>query len=249
MVEFIRKVFLEFFILTDIIANLLEYVYKIYMIHRNKYIKYGTITVVILFFVLFFAYQINAIKLMSISTIMIGLIIFTPYYIGRINLCRNSILYFLYTILIVLVLVCLIISSYIIKVGYFSKLPLLFYLIMCILFSMISKKDVALIGNEIIGTISTFVYTLIMHYKENISEYVKGLFLNTPARFELTAKDIQEIEVVDNYITQATSVFLIIIFISVISIMLIHLKEYCNNKYLKHIREEYDENGEHTTET
>ncbi len=241
MVEFIRRVFLEFFILTDLIANLLEGIYKIYLIHRDKYKKYGTIISVIILFILFFAYQINAKKLMTISAIIIGLIIFIPYYIGRINLCRNSILYFLYTILIVLALVCLIISSYIVKIGYFSKLPLLIYLIMCIFFSMISKKDVALIGNEIIGTIATFIYTLIMHYKDNISEYVKGLFLNTPVRLELTAKDIQEIEAFDNYITQATSVFLIIIFISVISIMLIHLKDYCNEKYLRHIIEEYNE--------
>ncbi|MBP1926726.1 hypothetical protein J2Z76_002596 [Sedimentibacter acidaminivorans] len=107
---------------------------------------------------------------------------------------------------------------------------------------MIAKKDVALIGNEIIGTIATFIYTLIMHYKDNISWYVKGLFLNTPVRLELTAKDIQEIEEFDNFITQATSGFLIIIFISVTSITLIHLKEYCNNKYLNRIVDEYDEN-------
>lgn len=250
MVEFIRRVFLEFFKLTDLIANLLEGVYKIYLIYRDKYKKYGTIIGVILFFILFFAYQINAKKLMALAYIAIGLIIFIPYYIGRIHLCRNSIFYFLYAILIVLVLVCLIISSYLIKAGYFSKLPLLIYLIMCIFFSMISKKDVALIGNEIIGTIATFIYTLIMHYKGNISESMRNFFLHTPLRFEMTIEEIKEVEIYsfDNYITQITSVFLIVIFISVISIMLIHLKEYCNDKYLKHIREEYDENGDHITE-
>jgi len=246
MVKFIRRVFLELFILTDLIANLLECIYKIYMRYRDKYIKYGTIIGVSLFLISFFASLINAKNIMITSVIIIGLIIFIPYYIDKIHLCTNSICYFLYVILIVFLLVCGIISSYIKTGSYFSKLPLLIYLIMCILFSMISEKNVALIGNEIIGTIATSIYTLIMHYKENISESMRNLFLYTPLRFEMTAEELKEAEICsfDNYITQVSSIFLILIFISVISIMLIHLKEYCNNKYLKDIlkEKEYDEN-------
>lgn len=241
MYIFVRNIFLNFFIFTDIIADVFENIYEFYIEYRDKYIKYAKRIIIGLLFIFIISYNANSKIILLTSAWVIGLMIMVPYLVMRVHLCRNSIFYFLYAILIVLVLVCLIISSYIIKVGYFLKLPLLIYLIMCIFFSMISKRDVALIGNEIIGTIATFIYTLIMHYKDNISEYIKGLFLNTPARLELTAKDIQEIEAMDNYITQVTSVFLIIIFISVISIMLIHLKEYCNKKYLKRIIEEYDE--------
>lgn len=238
----IRNAFLKVFIFTDFVANLLESTYKVYLEYKSEYIKYGFAIGIPLFLILTLGYRIDNKNLMITCIWLIGLIIFVPYLIERIHLCRNSIFYFLYTILIVLVLVCLIISSYMRAEFYLSKLPYLVYLVLCIFFSMIAKKKVALIGNEIIGTIATFVYTFIMHYKENISEYVKNLFLNTSVRLELTAKDIQEIEAFDDFIIQATSVFLIIIFISVISIMLIHLKEYCNDKYLKGIIEEYNEN-------
>lgn len=244
MVGFIRRIFLKFFILTDLIANILEGTYRIYMEYRDKYIKYGTRISVVLFSIFFLAYLINAEKIMIASSLIIVLIILVPYYVIKIHLCTNSICYFLYTILIVFVLVCAIISSYAKAGFYLTKLPLLIYLILCILFSMISEKKVALIGNEIIGTIATFIYTLIMHYKENISESMRSFFLYTTLRFEMTAKELQEVETYsfNNFITQATSVFLIVIFISVVSIMLINLKEYCSNKYLKDVKKEYDEN-------
>ncbi len=241
MYIFIKGMFLKFFMFTYLIEGLLENTYKVYIGHKSEYIKYGFIVGVFLFSILILA-SLNKNEYLMITSIwLIFLIIFIPYLIESINLCTNSIFYFVCTILIIFTLVSWSISSYTDSVLDLFKLSKLIYLILCIFFSMISKKDVALIGNEIIGTIATFIYTLIMHYKDNISENAKGLFFNTPIRFELTAKDIQEIEAFDNYITQATSVFLIIIFISVISIMLIHLKDYCNEKYLRHIIEEYDE--------
>jgi hypothetical protein len=242
MYVFIRNIFLKFFIFTDIISDVFKNIYEFYIEYQDKYIKYAKRIIIGLLFIFIIAYNANSKVISLTSAWVIGLMIIVPYLVIRIHLCTNSIYYFLYTILIVFVLVCLIISSYIGSGFYLSKLTYLIYLVLCIFFSLIAKKDVALIGNEVIGTIATFIYTLIMHYKDNISKYVKGLFLNTPARLELTAKDIQEIESFDSFITQATSGFLIIIFISVISIMLIHLKEYCNNKYLKDTIGKCDEN-------
>ncbi len=117
------------------------------------------------------------------------------------------------------------------------------YLLLCIFYSLVANKKVAILANEINGSILSFVYTVVMHYKEKIAIFISNFVINLfpyEERVKISFYIIKEelVEGIDDIFGKT----LIMTAISVISIVLLHLKEYWEEKYINPMFEKIDNN-------
>ncbi len=151
----------------------------------------------------------------------------------------NSLIYFLTMIWFRFIVMAILLSQ-----VFKESMAITIYLILCIFYGLVSNKKIAILANEINGSILSFIYTVMMHYKEKAAIFTSNFFINYADYEEKVNVSFQSIKnEMEESIDFICGKILIMIAISVISIVLLHLKEYWIEKYINSTLSESSNDG------
>lgn len=239
MYKKVVDIFTVIFSVCIAISEIAKKMYRMYINNKKIYDMILTIAISIsIAFIFILSYIAPKSDLYIFPSIALVIAIVLTDIFESVYKSSNSLFHFLIAIWIKIFLIALL-FSFIFK----KSVIITVYFILCVFYSLIANKKVAILANEINGSILTFIYTIIMHYKEKIALFFYN-FLNNYATWEEKTElgfYISKAEFVKSTIEEIDFIcgkLLILVAISVVSIMLLHLKGYWIEKYLNPILNE-----------